>query len=115
MPDAPAPGARFSSTTTSLPEPDGAAAGAEAAAPQLDREMVSGREPVDARADDDVPGAGRVIHHALVRRGLPALEHRRLPVFADDRRARHPGTELRLGELRMRALELDAVGVVGLE
>src|SRR5205085_10231798 len=60
-------------------------------------------------------GVGLSIAPALMRRGLPALEHRRLPVGADDGRPGHPGPELRLRELRVRVLELNAVRVAGLE
>jgi hypothetical protein len=51
----------------------------------------------------------------LVERGLPALEHGRLPVGADRARPLDPGAELGLGELRVLLLELDAVGVAGLQ
>src|SRR4051812_8058247 len=50
-----------------------------------------------------------------VSRRLPALEHGGLPVLADGARALHPRTELGLRELGVGLLELDAVGVAGLQ
>src|SRR5688500_12290803 len=47
--------------------------------------------------------------------GLPALEDGRLPVRARRARAVDPRAELGLRELRVLLLELDAVGVAGLE
>src|SRR5512133_3697478 len=46
---------------------------------------------------------------------LPALEHGGLPVLADRARVFHPRAELGLGELGVGLLELDAVGVAGLQ
>src|SRR5262245_41042917 len=57
-----------------------------------------------------MPTIGR--EDTLVTGGLlPALERGRLPVRADGLRTLHPRPELRLGELRVLALELDAVRV----
>ena len=62
MPDAPAPGVDLSSTTTSAPEPG-------AARSELLREVVGGREAVDAGADDDVGSPfGMVIYCLLTNR-----------------------------------------------
>src|SRR5215210_1936329 len=52
---------------------------------------------------------------ALVQRGLPALEHVRLPVAPHGPRVLHPRAELRLRELAVLLLEADAVGVARLE
>src|SRR4029453_4011692 len=46
---------------------------------------------------------------------FPALEHAGPPVLADGARARPPGAELGLRELRVRLLQPDAVGVARLE
>src|SRR6185312_12428004 len=46
---------------------------------------------------------------------LPALEHAGPPVLADGPRALDPGAELGLRELGVGLLELDAVGVAGLQ
>src|SRR5512133_2348910 len=50
-----------------------------------------------------------------VSRWLPALEHGGAPVLADGARALDPRAELGLGELGVGLLELDAVGVAGLQ
>src|SRR5512133_2950822 len=50
-----------------------------------------------------------------VSRWLPALEHRGLPVLADIPRALDPRAELGLEELAVSFLQLDAVGVAGLQ
>src|SRR5581483_3913225 len=52
---------------------------------------------------------------ASVRRRFPALEHRRLPIGADEPRIIHPGPQLRLGEFAVDLLQRDPVGVAGLE
>src|SRR6476660_5571679 len=63
-------------------------------------------------------GGARRIYSILrrsVRGRLPALEHRGVPVVADDARALHPGAQLGLGELAVFFLELDAVAVARLQ
>src|SRR3954454_6211521 len=50
-----------------------------------------------------------------VRGRLPALQHGRMPVCANRRRAGGPGTELRLRELRVLLLQADPVRVAGLQ
>ncbi len=72
------------------------------------REMPRGGESVRTPAPMTRYGAraGTVSVNAP---GLPALEHRRLPVPADDLRALDPGPELGLGELRVRRLQPDPV------
>src|SRR5262247_127432 len=56
--------------------------------------------------------AARPAGDALVAlRALPVRERRGLPVLADGGRVVPPGAELRLRELRVPALEPDAVGV----
>src|SRR4051794_13816243 len=55
------------------------------------------------------------VSQTLVERRLPALGHRGPPVDPADARPRDPRAELGLRELRVLLLELDAVGVAGLQ
>src|SRR4029453_11060124 len=61
------------------------------------------------------PATAGALRVSSVRRRLPALEHRRLVVRGDGPPPLDPRAELGLGELAVLLLQLDAVGVAGLQ
>src|SRR5215207_4478208 len=98
MPDAPAATAVLSTTSTCSPRSARCQAVERPCTPAPMTRYGTERSPM-----------------ALVQRGLPALEHRRLPVAPHDPRVLDPRAELGLRELAVLLLQADAVGVARLE
>src|SRR5437773_11893893 len=100
MPDAPAPGSLFSSTTTSAPEPVPRVRSSFARWYAVERPWIPAPTTTYREAVGTVMSMGR---------RFPALELGRLPARADGLGSVDPRPELRLRELRVPLLQLDPV------